>query len=263
MKSQEKEIKDLKHSLLKANQDIERLSRIESDFISTISHELCTPLTAIKESISLVLDGVSGGLNEEQKTFLTIAKNNIDRLARIIADILYFSKLESGGATICKRKMDINAIIKDVCGTAESSVAKKNIGFDLDLSDEVGLSYFDPERIGQALKNLILNAIKFNKENGKIKIFSAKERMDGREILKIGVEDTGIGISKKELPYLFKRFRPLDASLTRSYRGAGLGLIICKGIIELHGGQIWAESRENVGSKFIFTLPINAEVKHE
>ncbi len=256
MDSQQKEIQQLKQALLKANQDIEKLSKIKSDFVSMVSHELRTPLTAIKESVSLVLDGAAGSISEEQGKFLRIAKNNIDRLVKTITEILDFSKLESGRITMHKRKMNINNLINEVYVAVRSSVEEKNITFGIDLSDEVEPIWFDPDRIGQALRNLISNAVKFNREDGRIKISSNKECLDGRDVVKVSVEDSGIGIPKEQVPSLFRRFTPLDTSMTRRHKGVGLGLAISKGIIEFHGGDIWVESEKGVGSKFIFTLPI-------
>ena len=125
MADQEKEIQGLKEKLLKANQEIEKLSRVKSDFVSVISHELRTPLTSIKESVSLILDGITGPINEEQKKFLTIAKNNIDRLAKLITDILDMSKLEAGRIHMHKKKADINSIIKDVYAATKISTDQK------------------------------------------------------------------------------------------------------------------------------------------
>ena len=256
MADQEKEIRDLKAELLKANQEIEKLSRIKSDFISVISHELRTPLTSIKESVSLILDGVTGPLNEEQKKFLTIAKNNIDRLAKLITDILDLSKLEAGRIHMHKKKTNINSIIKDVYAAAKISADQKKINLSLSLEESIEPTWVDPDRIDQVLKNLISNALKFNRDNGTIKISSSKERISERDFVKITVEDNGIGIPHEEIENLFRNFSPLDTSMTRRHNGAGLGLAISKGIVELHGGDIWVISEPEMGSKFIFTIPI-------
>ncbi|MCX5693452.1 MAG: ATP-binding protein [Candidatus Omnitrophica bacterium] len=256
-----KEVQGLKDALSKANNEVEKLSRIKADFISVISHELRTPLTSIKESISLVLDGIAGPLNEEQKKFLTIAKNNIDRLAKLIIDILDLSKLESGRITMRKRKLNINELIKEVYASTKASAEQKNMEFSISLGESVEPTWFDPDRIGQVLRNLISNAIKFNKDNGKIKISSLKENINDRDFIRIIVEDNGIGIPPQDTENLFRNFSSLDASMTRKYGGAGLGLAISKGIIELHGGDIWVISEPDAGSKFIFTMPIYK--KHE
>lgn len=256
MANNDKEIQDLRGALSKANEEIERLSRVKSDFISIISHELRTPLTSIKESVSLVLDGIAGPLNEEQKKFLTISKNNIDRLTRLITNILDLSRIEAGRIVMRKKKLNINDIIKDVYNAARSEAEQKNIELSISLGDPLEPTWFDPDRITQALKNLISNAIKFNRDKGSIKISSSEGEINGREFIKVVVEDSGIGIQSEDKENLFKNFSPLDASMTRKQSGAGLGLAISKGIIELHGGDIRVVSEPDVGSKFIFTIPV-------
>ncbi|MDP2981173.1 MAG: ATP-binding protein [Candidatus Omnitrophota bacterium] len=252
----EKEIQNLRDELLKASEEIKKLSRIKADFISVVSHELRTPITSVKESVSLILEGIAGPLNEEQKKFLTIAKNNIDRLARLIIDILDMSKLEAGRVVMHKRKSNINELIRDVYASMKIEAEQKNVEFNLSLEEPIELTWFDPDRIGQVLKSLISNAIKFNKNNGRIKISSAKENINTRDFVRIIVEDNGIGIPPEDVENLFRNLSPLDTSMTRKYGGAGLGLCISKGIIELHGGDIWVMSEPGAGSKFIFTIPI-------
>lgn len=246
----------LKAELLKANEEIEKLSRMKSDFISVISHELRTPLTSMKESVSIILDGIAGPLNEEQKKFLTITKKNIDRLSKLIIDIIDLSKLEAGSIIMHKRKLNINDIIKDVYLSTRDSVEQKDMEFSLSLGESMELAPLDPDRINQILKNLISNAIKFNRPKGKIKISSSMEDINGKGFIKIIVEDNGIGIPQEEIENLFKGFSPLDTSMTRKHGGAGLGLAVSKGMVELHGGNIWAVSEKGAGSKFIFTIPI-------
>ncbi len=261
MADQEKEIQALKEQLSKANEEIEKLSRIKSDFISLVSHELRTPLTSIKESVSLVLDGIAGPISEEQKKFLTISKNNIERLAKLIINILDFSKLEAGRIVMRKRKLNINDIIKDVYASTKILAEQKNMEFTISLVGSIEPTWFDPDRIGQVLKNLISNAIKFNRVNGKINISSSKETIKNRDFIKVTVEDNGIGIPAQDTENLFRNFSPLDTSMTRKHSGTGLGLAISKGIIELHGGDIWVISEPDMGSKFIFTIPLYK--KHE
>lgn len=256
MANQEKETQELKGALLKANQEIEKLSRIKADFISIISHELRTPLTSIKESVSLVLDGIAGPLTEEQKKFLTITKNNIDRLTKLITDVLDLSKLESGRIMMHKRKLNINELIKEVYASTKAGAEQKNIQFSISLGESVEPVWFDPDRIGQVLKNLISNAIKFNKSNGWLKISSSKENINSKDFIRIIVEDNGVGIVSEDIENLFRNFSPLDTGMTREHGGAGLGLAISRGIIELHGGDIWVVSEPDAGSKFIFTIPI-------
>lgn len=261
MADHEKEMHDLKDALSRANEEIERLSRIKADFISVISHELRTPLTSVKESVSLVLEGIAGPLSEEQKKFLSISKNNIDRLTRLITDVLDLSKLEAGRIMMHKRKLNINDIIKDVYAALKAGAEQKDMDFSISLGESVEPTWLDPDRIGQVLKNLISNAIKFNRDKGRIKISSSRENINGRGFIKIIVEDSGIGIPAEDMENIFRHFTPMDTGMTRKYGGAGLGLTISKGIIELHGGNIWVVSEPDTGSKFIFTLPVYK--KHE
>ena len=259
MKDQKKEIDGLRQALLKANQDIERLSKVKTEFIAIISHELRTPLTSIKEGLALVLDDVSGPINTDQRNFLNIAKKNVDRLEDMITNILELTILESGSSAIYKRKMSINELIKEVYSSTSDNAEKANVRFEMELSDEVDMAWFDPNRMRQVLRNLISNAIKFNKPNGNIKISSKNDNIDGKNVIRISIQDTGTGISEDKISELFKAFNPLDSSMTRCYSGMGLGLAICKHIIELHGGEIWLETKKGVGTKFIFTLPITKE----
>ncbi len=251
------ETRKLKEALFKAENEIQRLSAVKSDFVSIVSHELRTPLTSIKESVSLVLDGIAGPVRKDQEKFLKIAQNNIDRLANIITDILDFSKLDAGRIKIYKRKSDINTVIKDVCAALEGRAAKKRIKIKLELSKKMGRFDFDTDRIGQALRNLVSNAIKFNRINGTITVKTQKKRVKGKNMALVCVEDTGVGISDSEKKNLFMYFSPLDSSMTRNYPGLGLGLTICKRVIDFHGGGIRLESEKGVGSKFIFTLPVD------
>lgn len=261
MTNPEKEIEALKDELLKANEEIKRLATIKSDFISLVSHELRTPITSVKESVSLVLDGITGPLNEEQKNILTIAKNNIQRLVKLIVDILDISKLEAGRVIIHKRKLNINSLIKDIYEATKLEAEQKNVEFGLSLEESIEFTWFDPDRIGYVLKSLVSNAIKFSGDKKRIKIYSSKENINSRDFIKIIVEDNGIGIPPESMENLFRNFSPLDAGMTRKYGGAGLGLSISKGLIELHGGNIWAVSEPGLGSRFIFTIPIYK--KHE
>ena len=256
MDSQQKEIRELKQALLKANEDIEKLSRLKSDFVSVISHELRTPLTSIKESVSLVLDEVPGPLNENQKIFLNMAKNNIDRLAKIVIDILDFSKLEAGRSAMHKKKMDINKVINDVCLEMGKDIRKNKLSFETELSGKIEKIWLDPKRISQALRHLIDNAIKFNRKKGSIKISTNRELVDAKEVVMVTIEDTGISIPQENLQNIFDSFMIGDSSMTRKHKGVGIGLSLCKRIVGYHGGELWVESKEGVGSKFIFTLPI-------
>ncbi|MDD5027613.1 MAG: PAS domain S-box protein [Candidatus Omnitrophica bacterium] len=224
---------------------------MKTDFTSTVSHELRTPLAAIKEGISIVLDGTSGPIRKEQKEFLNIAKKNVDRLSRLINDILDFQKLGSGKMVFNMQANDINEVAIEAGESMRGVIEKKGLVLELELDKKLPRIQFDRDRIIQVFTNLINNAVKFT-EKGSIRIQTA--RMEN--IIRVSVRDTGAGIKETDLPLLFERFKQLDSGMTRKTGGTGLGLSICKEIIEKHNGKVWVESKAGEGSVFSFTLPV-------
>jgi two-component system CheB/CheR fusion protein len=232
-------------------EEIKTTTEIKTDFVSMVSHELRTPLTVIKEGIALVADGSTGEINEEQKEILDLLKKNVDRLAKLINDVLDFQKLEAGGIKLNAQPNDINKIVRDVYETM--TLAAKDIGVELllELDDRLPKVGFDNDKITQVLTNLVDNAMKFT-EKGNIVIKTSKEE----GMIHVSVSDTGCGIKKKDLSRVFGRFEQLSTGGERKTGGTGLGLAICKGIIEQHNGEIRVDSVFGKGSKFTFTLPI-------
>jgi len=235
----------------KAEEELRKVIEIKSNFTSMVSHELRTPLAAIKEGISIVLDGTSGGINKEQQEFLDIAKRNVDRLGRVINDILDFQKLDSGKMLFNIQPNDINSAVKEVREAMFTVAGQKGLDFILELDESLPQAQFDRDRIMQVLTNLVNNAVKFT-EKGSIRIQTAKED----NFIKVSVKDTGIGIKVEDIPRIFTRFEQLDTGMTRKTGGTGLGLSISKEIVEKHNGKIWVDSKSNQGTIFNFTLPI-------
>ncbi len=233
-----------------AEEKLKETMKMKSEFISTVSHELRTPLTAIKEGIALVVDGLAGDINDEQKELLGISKKNVDRLARLINDVLDFQKIESGRMKFNMQPNDINKIVEDVYKVMVS--ATKNTGVDLllELNKDLPKARFDNDKIIQVLTNLVNNAIKFT-EKGNITIKTGEKN----GTIRVLVSDTGCGIKKEDLPRVFNRFEQLATGGERKTGGTGLGLAIAKEIIEKHKGKIWVESEFGKGSEFIFALP--------
>jgi len=258
VKLRTKELTDLQNATLniledltEANKKLEDAVKIKSAFTSTVSHELRTPLTAIKESIAIVLDGVAGQTTAQQMEFLSMAKNNVDRLARLINDILDFQKLESGKMDFRIEENNINSTIEEVSKSMLPLADKKNLEFILKLDVNMPQVKFDKDKILQVLTNLINNAIKFT-EKGSITISSEQ----GSNIVKVSVQDTGPGIKEENIPKLFQQFEQLEKGGDRKTGGTGLGLAISKEIIEAHKGKLWVESEFGKGTNFIFILPI-------
>lgn len=223
---------------------------IKSKFTSTVSHELRTPLAAIKTGVKLVLDGLAGEINTEQRDFLAIVRNNVDRLDRLINNILDLQKLESGKAELNIKESDVNEIVKEIHAAMNLVAQEKGINFILRLDSEPVRAQLDKDAVSQVLTNLINNALKFT-EAGEVMVTTFQDN----NFAHVTVEDTGPGIKKENLPKLFRAFEQLERKKGKKPQGTGLGLAICKEIIETHGGSIWAESEFGKGAVFHFTLP--------
>jgi len=239
--------------LQQAKEGLERAVDIKSEFTSVVSHELRTPLTAIKEGIAIVLDETAGKINPEQKDFLATAKRNVDRLARLINDVLDFQKLESGRMKFEMQKGDINEVVSEVIKEMTPAAKERKLALIADLDKKIPEIEFDRDGIIQVLTNLVNNAVKFTEE-GSIVIATSCDRKNNAVL--VSVKDTGRGIKKEDLPRLFKSFEQLEKGKGRKTGGTGLGLAISKGIITRHNGKIWAESEYGKGTNFCFILPI-------
>jgi len=226
------------------------VDRMKTEFISTVSHELRTPLSITKEGISLVLDKIPGKINKKQDKILTIAKNNIDRLARIINDLLDISKIEAGKVELKKERVKITNMIEQVASSFKNKIKEKGLELKVNFPEEEIYVYAEGDKIIEVFTNLLGNALKFT-EKGCIEI-SAKELEDEIEFV---VSDTGIGIFKDDLPKVFGKFQQFGRIDSAGEKGTGLGLSISKGIVEAHHGKIRVESIPGIGSKFIFALP--------
>lgn len=228
-----------------------RLERLKDDFVSTISHELRTPLTAIKEGINIVSDGSAGEVNKDQKEFLGIAKRNVDRLSRLINEILDFQKFESGRMVFNIAENDIAEVVREVKDSMLVVASGKGLRLLLDIKDDIPKIRFDRDKITQVVTNLVSNAIKFT-ESGDISIIVKP----ANNSVQVSIRDSGLGIKPEDLPRLFQKFVQLESLSERKTGGTGLGLAISKDIIEGHRGKIWAESEQGKGSVFNFIIPI-------
>jgi signal transduction histidine kinase len=253
-----KEKERLEKELRESNEKLKEMYEIKSSFTSMVSHELRTPLTAIKEGIAIMLDGSAGEINADQKEFLDIAKRNVDRLKRLIDDVLDFSKLESKKMVFKMQKGDIMQTIKEVVAVQKPVAEERNLYLKAELDGSISKIEFDSDRMNQVLNNLVSNAIKFTKIGG-VAISVSEDREENTVV--VCVKDTGKGIKKDDLPKLFQKFQQLGGPNQRKTGGTGLGLSISKEIIEQHGGKIWVESQYGKGSEFKFILPIKKRYK--
>ncbi len=225
------------------------MAEAKSKFTSTVSHELRSPLAMIKEATNLVLEGVLGSLNDGQKEMLEITKSNVDRLARMINNVLEFKKMEAGKTTYDLRKNKINELVKEANKGAILFAGERKSDLVMDLEADLPEIVFDRDKIMQVLINLTANAIKYS-ESGPIVI---KTRLKKGEI-QISVQDYGHGIAPEEREEIFKPFS--QGKNKKKKGGTGLGLAIVKEIVLAHHGRLWVESEPNKGSTFYFTLPV-------
>jgi PAS domain S-box-containing protein len=237
----------------KAEREMKETLELKSQFISTVSHELRTPLTAIKESIEIVRQETAGTLTADAEEFLDVARRNIDRLARLIHNVLAFQRLEAGNIRLDLRPQDLNEIVREVAAAMSPLAAQKALEVSLVLEETLPRIECDRDQITQVLTNLVGNAIKFS-DQGRVLVATAAS--DHRFMAT--VTDTGCGISPEDLPRLFQKFRQLGPWDERAAGGSGLGLAISKEIVERHGGRIWIESEPGAGTAVRFVLPIGA-----
>jgi PAS domain S-box-containing protein len=240
---------------LKVAEDISdrgQMEKFKDDFVNIMSHELRTPLTAIRESINIVHDGSAGPVSPGQKDFLETAKRNVDRLGRLINEVLDFQKLRSGLMNFEKKEDDINNILEEVRRSVEISTEKKGLALNMDLAVGLPMVIVDRDKIIRVLVNMVNNAVKFT-EKGGITLVSS---LSDNNTIRVSVVDTGVGIKNEDRARLFKIFSQVSSPECRTSGSTGLGLAISKEIIQQHGGKIGLESEPGKGSSFFFILPV-------
>jgi PAS domain S-box-containing protein len=238
--------------MLEANAALERAARIKDEFFSTMSHEIRTPMNAIIGLSNLAL---KTELTEKQRDYISKVHGAGSSLLGIINDILDFSKIESGKLTIEKIDFDLDEVLENLSTMVSEKITEKNLEFLMHVPKGIGRMWSgDPLRIGQVLLNLVSNAVKFT-EAGEIELnIVIVEQIEGRTKLLFAVRDSGVGMAEEQMTRLFQAFTQADSSTTRKYGGTGLGLSISKKLVEMMGGQIWAESEVGIGSTFRFTI---------
>ncbi len=225
------------------------------EFCHTLSHELKTPLTSAREFICLMAEGIAGPLTIDQIEYLTICRNSCDQLNRITDDLVDLSRIDTGKLSIRPREFTTETLVRELVLRARPRAERSVIRIETDLDEASALVsvFADLDRAKQVLGNLIDNALKFTPSGGTIKV-SARPETNGT--VTFSVRDTGPGIAPAERGKIFDRLYQTSGASGSSEVGMGLGLNLCKELIELHGGKIWLENTAGEGSEFCFTLPI-------
>ncbi|MGD0346680.1 MAG: PAS domain S-box protein [Terracidiphilus sp.] len=235
-----------------------RLERMKDEFISTVSHELRTPLTSLRASLGLIQSGTLDKRPEKQRQMVDMAIGNCDRLTRLVNDILDFDGAEKRRMPLNREPVEAIDLLRRAADVAHGVATQARMEFRIDAN--AAPVFADSERVMRVLNELVTNAIKFSPPGTTIRL--AAENVEGAgpgshpvSEVRFSVEDQGRGVAAEKLERIFEPFQQGDASDSRALGGTGLGLALCRSIVEQHGGRIWAESEVGKGSKFLFTLP--------
>jgi len=266
-----RELSENNQKLQVAYDRLKELDRLKSNFLATVSHELRTPLTSIIGYSEMILEGIAGEINEEQREFLQTIYEKGEQLLELIKSLLDLSKLESGTMSLHKAEVDCGALVKHVVATMTPTARKRGVELTAEAEEGLPLLLADVDRLRQVLNNLSENALKFTPKAGTVvlkasKIYLAAEDMGGvggalmapaqRPAIQLIVSDSGIGIPEDERERVFDAFYQVDSSSTREVGGTGLGLSIVKRLVDAHDGTIRVEANGEQGAAFVVTLPI-------
>ncbi|MCY9514067.1 cell wall metabolism sensor histidine kinase WalK [Paenibacillus apiarius] len=234
----------------------EKLEQSRREFVANVSHELRTPLTTIKSYVEALDDGA---LEEPQLAgrFVGVIRNESERMIRLVTDLLHLSRLDSKQATLRKQPTDIMEMLEDVVDRFSFQFRKRGIVARVEADGEIGNVVIDRDQIDQLLDNLVSNAVKYTPDGGEVTLSASLS--ESRRMVNLTVQDTGMGIPKKDLERIFERFYRVDKARSRNMGGTGLGLSIAREIVRAHGGDIQIESEWNVGTQVTFSLPMTFE----
>ncbi|WP_135389550.1 PAS domain-containing sensor histidine kinase [Methanolobus halotolerans] len=250
-KSTETALQKSTEELARAYEELQSLDKLKDEFLSNLRHELNTPLTTIRGYSELLQEGMFGQLNPEQENAINKVVNKSKRLHSLLDSLLFASTSQGGRVKYNFEKIMLSDSVLSAMGEMSEHAKEKSISLNFNLPTDAILTKADADYLPRVFVNLVENAIKFTPREGTINLSAFRENGNLHAI----VEDDGIGIAEHDLPDLFQKFHQIDSSSTRNYGGNGLGLYISKVIIEDHGGKIWIESEEGVGTKVHVTLP--------
>ena len=233
--------------------ELEKASKLQADFSAMIAHDLRSPLMNITGVTEVMLDGMFGPVTEEQKKWLLRVQANSHNLIDLVSDFLDLSKLESGYVNVSKQVISVTDLVRKSIESFQVVASNKKVRVAEAIEASLPSIFADPQRLEQVLNNLISNAIKFTGDGGEVKVGAALAETRG---IRVWVQDSGEGIPTDEISELFQKYRQGGNANNSNHKGTGLGLVICKMIVEAHGGTIWVESEQGQGSIFSFSLPL-------
>jgi signal transduction histidine kinase len=247
----ERKVVERTQELTIANEKLEEASKLKSQFLANVNHELRTPVSAIIGYARLVLRATEGQISQLQRENLQDLHHNAERLLNQIDSLLEFSKIEAGKMAVHVEPVKVNEVIQGAISTIESTLNGASVRITQEIASDLQAVNTDREKLRQIVLNLLDNAVKFT-EQGEIRISASRQNGS----LKLTVSDTGIGIEKEQLEQIFEEFHRGHSSNIKKYRGTGLGLAIAKKFVNLLGGEVGVESEVGKGSVFTVTLPL-------
>ncbi len=241
-------------------EQVNQANEDKSEFMSTASHELKIPMTSIKGYAKLLQIGAVGALTDQQTEFLKIISSNVDRMDRLVADLLDVSRIEAGRIKLQLEDVQVEHIISDVIESVQTQIKDKKLNLELLIDNNLPVVRADYGRMVQIVTNLVSNAYKYTPEGGDITVIATLHNGTNRESVAVTVKDTGYGISEEDQSNLFTTFFRSSDQNIRDEPGTGLGLSITKKMIESHGGELTFESAYGQGTTFTFTIPLLSEI---
>ena len=234
---------------------------LKTQFLSNISHDLRTPLTAIITHAEILREGILGQVSPKQKESISVIITGGRQLLDMIAEILMHARDSSEPLTLVESEFSVHEVIEQVIALNESLVAKKGLNLERSLATDVPAIRGDRDKVIHVLTNLLGNAFEFTPAGGRVWVNACMSTDDPDDFVLVEVGDTGRGIAPDHHELIFREFAQVDSSASRAHHGTGLGLTIARRFVELHGGRIWVESELGFGSRFYFTLPVGTRAE--
>jgi signal transduction histidine kinase len=244
------EVGQLADAFNRMSGELESLERVRRDLVANVSHELKTPISALRAHLENLLDGVERP--EPQTLQVMLAQS--ERLGRLVDQLLELSRLESGDLPLHREELRLRPLVSRVLSEIEVTRGRRDVDLAQDVPEDLPPVFADAERVHQVLFNLLDNAMRFTPAGGRVRVTASRQNGS----VDVAVADTGPGIAPEHLPRLFERFYRVDTARSRDEGGTGIGLAIARSVIEAHGGRIWAQSEPGKGSTFTFELPVAA-----
>jgi signal transduction histidine kinase len=264
-----KELSDKNERLGAAVERMQEVDRLKSNFLATVSHELRTPLTSVIGYSEMLIEGLAGQLNPEQREYVQIIMEKGDHLLQLITGILDVSRMDSGPLKLAREPLQVAEMAANILSALTPLARRKRVELRLDAARPVPRVHADREKLRQVVIHLVSNAVKFTPEGGRVLVGVEVGPLAREEDLVAGgagalgvrlrVTDSGIGIAPDKQVRIFEPFFQVDSSSTREYGGTGLGLTLVKSYVEAHGGHVWVDSELGRGSAFTVTLPLEPE----